>query len=59
MVVTTPPIKGMRSRNRKQKTEEARPSADAVSERNLKETAPMILARGKLRPTRAAQHLGI
>ena len=36
------------SRKRKRETEEARsPSADAVSERNLKETAPMILARGK------------
>ena len=26
---------------------EASPSADAVSEKNLKETAPMILVRGK------------
>ena len=47
IVVTTPPNKGKRSRKRKRETEEAIPSADAVSEKNLKETAPMILARGK------------
>ena len=47
MVVATPPSNGIRSRKRKRETEEASPSADAVSEKNLKETAPMILARGK------------
>ena len=47
MVVTTLPSKGIRARKRKRETEEARPSADAVSEKNLKETAPLILARGK------------
>ena len=47
MVVATPPSKDIRSRKRKRETEEATPSADAVSEKNLKETAPMILARGK------------
>ena len=31
----------------KRGTEETSPSADVVSENNLKETAPMILARGK------------
>ena len=36
MVVTTPPSKGIRSRKRKRETEEASPSADAVSEKNLK-----------------------
>ena len=47
MVMTTPPSMGIRSRKRKWETEEATPSADAVSEKNLRETAPMILARGK------------
>ena len=47
MVVTTPPSKGISSRKRKRGTDEASPSVDAVSERNLKETGPMILARGK------------
>ena len=45
--VTTPPSKGIRSRKRKQGTEEASLSLHAVSEKNLIETAPMILARGK------------
>ena len=47
MVVATPPSKGIGSRKRKRETEEASLSADAVSEKNLKETAPMIIARGK------------
>ena len=47
MVVATLPSKGIRSRKRKRETEEASPSADAVSEKNLKKKAPMILARGK------------
>ena len=48
MVVTTTPSKGMKSRKRKREMEELRcPSVDAVSERNLRETAPMILARWK------------
>ena len=47
MVVATSPSKGIRSRKRKRQTEEASLSADAVSEKNLKETAPMILERGK------------
>ena len=38
----------MRSRKRRRETEKlSSPSADAVSEKNLKETAPMILARWK------------
>ena len=36
MVVATPPNEGIKSRKRKQETEEAIPSADAVSEKNLK-----------------------
>ena len=45
MVVTTPRSRGVRSRKRKRETEELNsPSADAVSEKHLKETAPMILA---------------
>ena len=48
MVVTTPPSKGMKSRKRKREMEElSSPSVDAVSEKNLRETAPMILARWK------------
>ena len=47
MIVATPPSKVLGSRKRKRETEEASPSADAVSEKNLKETAPMILARWK------------
>ena len=47
MIVATPPSKEIRSRKRRRETEEASPSADAVSEKNLKETAPMILARWK------------
>ena len=46
MVVTTPP--SVRSRKRKREVEELNsPSADAVSEKNLRETAPMFLARWK------------
>ena len=48
MVVTTPSSKGMKSRKRKREVEElSSPSVDAVSEKNLRETAPMILARWK------------
>ena len=48
MIVTTPPSKEMKSRKRKREIEELiSPSVDAVSEKNLRETAPMILARWK------------
>ena len=48
MIVTTFPSKGMKSRKRKREMEEwSSPSVDAVSEKNLRETAPMILARWK------------
>ena len=48
MIVATPPSKVMKSRKRKQEVEElSSPSADAVSEKNLRETAPMILTRWK------------
>ena len=48
MVVTTPPSKGVKSRKMKRELEELNsPSADAVSEKNLRETAPMVLARWK------------
>ena len=47
MIVATPSSKGKRSRKRKRETEEASPSADSVSEKNLKDTAPIILARWK------------
>ena len=46
MVVMTPPSKGLRSRKRKREVEELNsPSADAVSEKNLRDT--MVLARRK------------
>ena len=48
MVVTTPPSKGMKSRKRKREMEElSSPSVDAVSEKKLRKTAPMILAPWK------------
>ena len=48
MITTTPPSKDVRSRKRKRDVEGlGSPSADAVSERNLRETAPMVLARWK------------
>ena len=48
MIVATPPSKGIGSRKRRREPKElSSPSADAVSEKNLKETAPMILARWK------------
>ena len=48
MIVATPPSRGIRSRKRRRETEElSSPSADAVSEKNLKEAALMILARWK------------
>ena len=46
-IVTTPPIKASGSRKRKREVEEGSPSAEAVSKANLKQTAPMILARWK------------
>ena len=48
MITTTPPSKDVRSRKRKRDVEGlGSPSADAVSERKLRETAPMVLARWK------------
>ena len=47
MIVATPPSKGIMSRKKKRETEEASPSAAALSEKNIKKTAPMILARSK------------
>ena len=45
MIVTTPSSKGTKSRKRKREMEElSSPSVHAVSEKNLRETAPMILA---------------
>ena len=41
MIVATPPSKGIRSRKSRRETEKlSSPSADAVSEKNLKETVP-------------------
>ena len=48
MITATPPSKDVRSRKRKREVEGlGSPSADAVSEKNLRETAPMVLARCK------------
>ena len=48
MITTTPSSKDVKSRKRKREVEGlSSTSADAVSERNLKETAPMVLARCK------------
>ena len=46
MIAATPPSKGASSRKRKREEEELKIRwADAVSEKNLRERAPMILAR--------------
>ena len=48
MIPMTPPSKDVRSRKRKRDVEGmGSPSADAVSEKDLRETAPMVLARWK------------
>ena len=55
MITATPPSKDVKSRKRKREVEGmGSPSADAVSEKNLRETAPMVLARGRQQPTRVA-----
>ena len=49
MIVATPPSRGIRSRKRRRETEElSSASVDAVSEKNLKEKAPMILENSSL-----------
>ena len=48
MITATPPSKDVRSCKRKREVEGwGSPSADAVSDKNLRETAPMVLARWK------------
>ena len=48
MITTTPSSRDVKTRRRKKEVEVlSSPSADAVSERNLRETAPMVLARCK------------
>ena len=48
MMTTTLPSKDVKSRKRKREVEGwGSPSADAVSQKNLRETAPMVLARWK------------
>ena len=48
MITATPPSKDVRSRKRKREVEGlGSPTADAVSEKNLRETAPIVLARWK------------
>ena len=45
MIMTMAPSKGVRSTKRKREVGEARPSVEAVSGKNLKKTAPIVLAR--------------
>ena len=48
MIMATPPSRDVNSLKRKREVEGLiSPSADAVSEKNLRETAPMVLARWK------------
>ena len=48
MITATPPSKDVKSGKRKREVEGlGSPSADTVSEKNLRETAPMVLARWK------------
>ena len=48
MITATPPSRDVRSRKRKREAEGwGSPSADAVSEKNLRVTAPLVLARCK------------
>ena len=48
MIAATPPSRDVKSRKRKREVEGlSSPSADAVSEKNLRETAPVVLARWK------------
>ena len=48
MITATPPSKDVKSRKRKREVKRlGSPSAEAVSEKNLRETAPMVLARCK------------
>ena len=47
MIVSTTPNKESKSKKRKRELKEGSPPTEAVSEANLKETAPMVLARWK------------
>ena len=48
MIAAKPPSRGVKSRKRKREVEGlSSPSTDAVSEKNLRETAPMVLVRWK------------
>ena len=48
MITVTPPSRDVKSRKRKREVEGlGSPSADAVSEKNMREMAPMVLARWK------------
>ena len=59
MITATPPSKDVRSRKRKREVEGlGSPSADAVSEKNLRETAPWFWHDGRQQPTRVATNQG-
>ena len=55
MITTRSPSKGVRSRKRKRELEEASQSVEAVSGKNLEETAAMALVRWKKQLTGATQ----
>ena len=58
MIVCTPPSKELKSRKKKREKEEAIPSAEALSETNLKEIPPMVLTKWKTAAYRDNLSLG-
>ena len=59
MITAMPPSKDVKSRKRKRDVEGlGSPSADAVSEKNLRETAPWFWYDGRQQPTRVATNQG-
>ena len=59
MITAMPPSKDVKSRKRKREVEGlGSPSADAVSEKNLRETAPWFWYDGRQQPTRVATNQG-
>ena len=59
MITATPPSKDVRSRKKKREVKGlGSPSTDAVSEKNLRETAPWFWHDGRQQPTRVATNQG-
>ena len=58
MIATTPSSRDVKTRKRKREVEGlGSPSVDAVSEGNLRETAPMVLARCKTAAYKSSSEL--